>query len=179
MLGILLPITSRGSAAAAAVVDAVEVNILSSLHSQQSCKICIGIDFDDTDLLLEQDALQRRCQQHGVTAVVTVFGKDELQPARRWAAEQLWSDATPIYGSTHQEAVAERQRAVPAAPICWMWWQLALAAAAAGCTCMVLLGDDTTIEPAGTWVDHVLGGSLHITQLLTRLASMAPAVPCR
>ena len=156
-LGILLPVTSLGNSTAAAVIDAVEANVLSSLQPQQSCEIFIGIDFDDRKLLLELDTLQQRCQQHGVNTIVTVFPEDLLQPARRWAAEQLLSDAMPIYGSTYEEAVAEQQRAMPAAPICWMWWQLALAAAAAACSCMVLLGDDTIVEPAGTWVDHVLG----------------------
>jgi hypothetical protein len=158
-LGILLPVTSRGSTAAA-VVDAVEVNVLSSLQPQQSCTILIGIDFDDREMLLERDALLQRCRQHGISASVTVFPEDQLQPARQWAAEQLLPDATPIYGSTYEEAAAEWQRAVPAAPICWMWCQLALRAAAAGCSCMVLLGDDTGIEPAGRWVDHVLGDAL-------------------
>ena len=158
-LGILLPVTSRGSRTAETVVDAIEANVLSSLQPRQSCEIFIGVDFDDSRLLLEQDTLQQRCQQHGVTATVTVFPEDQLHPARQLAAEQLLDDSTALHGSTCDEALAERQRDAPAAPICWMWWQLALQAAAAGCSCMVLLGDDTTVEPAGTWVNEVLGNT--------------------
>lgn len=158
-LGILLPVTSYGSRTAETVVDAIEVNVLSSLQPQQRCEIFIGIDFDDRRLLLQRDTLQHRCQQHGVTATVAVFTEDTLQPARQLAAEQLLDVNTSLHGSTFDEALAERQRDAPAAPICWMWWQLALQAAAAGCSCLVLLGDDTTVEPAGTWVNDVLGNT--------------------
>jgi hypothetical protein len=156
-LGILLPVTSRGSRTAEIVVDAIEANVLSSLQPQQRCEVFLGVDFDDSRMLQERASVQQRCRQHGVTASVTVFPEDQLQPGRQLAAEQLRDDSTPLHGITCDEAMAERQRDAPAAPICWMWWQLALQAAAAGCSCMVLLGDDTTIEPAGTWVADVLG----------------------
>ena len=156
-LGILLPVASRGSRTAETVVDAIEANILSALQPQQSCEVIIGVDYDDSRLLLVRDSLQQRCQQHGVTATLIVFHEDQLQPARQLAAQQLLDDSIPLHGSTCDEALAEWQRDAPAAPICWMWWQLALQAAAAGCSCIVLLGDDTTVEPAGTWVDQVLG----------------------
>lgn len=159
-LGILLPVTSRGSRTAEIVVDAIEANVLSSLQPQQRCEVFLGVDFDDSRMLQERASVQQRCRQHGVTATVTVFpAEDQLQPARQLAAEQLRDDSTPLHGITCDEALAERQRAMPMAPICWMWWQLALRAAEAGCSCMVLLGDDTTVEPAGTWVNEVLGNT--------------------
>lgn len=153
-LGILLPLTSRGSTAAA-VVDAVEANTLASLQPQQRCQLFIGIDFDDDGLLAELDSLQQRCRQNGISASIAVFPAAELQTARQRAAQQRFPVETPLFDGTPAGVFPPSEdQAPPAAPICWMWERLA-----AGCSCMLLLGDDTIVQPAGAWVDVVLGAS--------------------
>lgn len=173
-LGILLPLTSRGSSSAGAVVDAVKTNLLASLQPKQRCEIFIGVDFDDDSLLAELEQLQQRCRQRGVVESVAVFPAAELQPARQRAAQhaQQQPAETPLYDSslkgdvgTESSAESPAERA-PAAPICWMWERLAVQAAAAGCSCFVLLGDDTMVQPAGSWVDLVLGAQSDLLSVL-------------
>lgn len=159
-LGILLPLTSRGRCALAGI-QAVEANVLASLSRVNCCEVIFGIDFDDGALLADLDALQQRCFQRGIATSVTIFQAAELEPARQRAAQKEHPAGTVLYGGGVAAAAASADaEQAPAAPLCYMWNRLASQAAARGCTCMVLLGDDTIVRPAGVWVDDALRESL-------------------
>ena len=114
---------------------------------------------------------------YATSAVRVILGMDELDPARLLVARAIAQDPVlkdkvtqrTFYSSILAETTAQSFKAfgigcktsvgsqAQAAPICWMWAELArLAVHRHGADYLVLLGDDTEVLP-DHWVQLVLG----------------------
>ena len=142
-LCILLPVTSKGHPALedclrclqelgnnlVAAPPAVDGAAGPSGGCGPQLSVCVGIDEGDA-LQACMPALQQ-CFPAGIPTTIRIFTRDEL--------------------------AAQRQRCAGAASICWMWNELARHAQLAfKPQWMLLLGDDTRVEPAG-WPQLLAG----------------------
>jgi hypothetical protein len=126
----LVPVTSKGRSSPSHCLEGLRL-LGASLSSgatdgapTPALSVVLGLDSDDPLVDLAEEACN--CFLPGVQTAVRVFGGGEL--------------------------AAQRRQCDGAAPICWMWNELALEARSAFQPLpqwMVLLGEDTRMQPAG------------------------------